>query len=1008
MSSMNKSPDQAYWRSLRELGDTPEFRRFLEAEFPEEAQVPTDALSRRRFLQLMGGSVALAGLAGCRWPVEKIVPFAERPEGVLPGESRRFATSLEIAGDVRPVVVTSYDGRPIKIEGNPGHPLSLGAADLFAQAALLDVYDPDRSTAPRRRGQQTDWDAFEAWAGPHFADLAARRGAGLAFLVERSSSPTRARLREQVMARFPDAGWYEWEPVSRDNARLGAAQAFGHPVETTCDLGAARVIACFDADPLGEDPAALRNARRFADGRRAENGEMNRLYVVENSYSTTGAMADHRFALPSRDVGYALLQLAAELHLHQGLDLPGFGALKEGFEEVLPHAPAWIPALARDLMDHRGEGVVAVGPRQPEWVHALAHLLNRALGNTGRTVLHQAVADPGRPHHGSAMGSFADGASRGRIRHAVILGGNPAFDGPADLDLRGLLTGLESSVHLATHVNETSALCTWHLPMAHALESWGDVRDLEGRYGVVQPLIRPLHGGRSVLELLRLLADGEATPPRDLVRETARTVVGDDEDAWLVLLRDGVHDAPAAPTAPELDGRGIVAAVRGAAKARRDGFGADSLEVVFHRDPSLYDGRFANNAWLQELPDFMTKLTWDNAALVGVSTAAALGVKHGDVARLELDGRSLETAVYVLPGQAAWSISLQMGHGRTTAGRVGEGTGFDVYALRTAAAPDRAAGAVLKPTGRTYALAETQDHHAIDATGMKERERRSHALVVEGDLEEYRSHPEFAKHRTHVPPLVSLWEERKYEGHAWGMTIDLAACTGCNACAVACQAENNIPVVGKDQVHRGREMSWIRLDRYFQGDPDEARVAHQPVGCVHCEMAPCEQVCPVGATMHTAEGLNAMVYNRCVGTRYCANNCPYKVRRFNFYNFNSEIPEIRQLAYNPEVTLRARGVMEKCTYCVQRIEQVKIDAKNAGRPIRDGEITTACQQTCPSQAIVFGDLNDPESRVHKTTAEHRAYHLLGELNVKPRTSYLARLRNPNPELVESSDGHAAH
>lgn len=1010
---MNKNPDQGYWRSLEDLGNTPEFRRFADAEFPEEAQVPTDALSRRRFLQIMGASLALAGAAGCRWPEERIVPFASRPEGVTPGTTRRFATSMDLAGKVGPLLVTSYDGRPLKVEGNPEHPLSGGAADHFAQAAILEMYDPDRSRdVRRRRGDghaKASWDDFLAWAGPHFADLRARRGAGLAILAERSASPTLAAQRDRLRTELPEAGWFEYEPLSRDNERLGTGFAFGTPQRVHLDLTRADVIACFDADLLSDHPTSLRNARDFAAGRRAEDGGMNRLYVVESSPSTTGAMADHRFAVASARIPHVLYQLAAELVLHAGVALPaGLEALRDAFDHAAGHGPVepWIPALARDLAAHRGRGLVAAGPRMPDHVHALVHLINRALDNCGAAVAYSSDTPRGLSH-GAAVASVADGLAKGRIDTLLVLGGNPAFDAPADLGLGDLLAKAPHSVRLGLYEDETSQACAWHLPRAHFLESWSDVRDPDGRHGVVQPLISPLFGGRTPAELMSLVLDGEMRDAHALVRETARARGVRGDDAWKHLLQDGLlPGSEDARGVPALDGRGLIAAVARGARAATPEPGPDNLEVVFLPDPSLHDGRFANNGWLQELPDSMTKLAWDNAALVGVSTAAALGLVHGDLVELELDGRRLEVAVYVLPGQAPWSVALTLGHGRTRAGGVGDGTGFRTYTLRSAAALDGALGLRLTRTGRTYALATTQDHHAIDEVGMKEREKRSHALVIEGDLAEYAHNPDFASHRGHHPPLASLWQERTYEGRAWGMTVDLNACIGCNACVTACQAENNIPVVGKDQVARGREMHWIRVDRYFQGDSEDPRVAHQPVACVHCELAPCEQVCPVGATMHSEEGLNVMAYNRCVGTRYCSNNCPYKVRRFNFFNNNKDIPEMRKLAFNPEVSLRARGVMEKCTYCVQRIEAAKITAKNEGREVRDGEVVTACQQTCPTRAIVFGDLNDPGSEVARTTADSRAYHVLAELNIKPRTAYLARLRNPNPELAESTDGHA--
>ncbi len=1020
---MNDStPDRNYWRSLEQLAGSDEYRRFAEAEFPAEADQSADAVSRRRFLQLMGASVALAGLTGCRWPQEKIVPFAARPEGVTPGTTRRFATSMELAGAVSPLLVTSYDGRPIKVEGNPDHPLSRGAANLFAQAGLLELYDPDRSRKPRRRegGAAADrgWDEALAGIAGRFEDARADRGRGLAVLTESSSSPTTARLRARLRRELPEVFWCEYEPLSRDEEREGLRAACGRPLLPRPRLADARTIFCLDADLLGDHPAALRNARDFAEGRRAEQGWMNRLYAVESTFSLTGAMADHRWAAAWSAMPRLALHLAACLFVECGVVLPqGAAALRPLLETAAhdPGRPDWLPAAARDLAAHRGRCLIAAGARQPAWVHALVHLCNDALGNVGRTVDYAEDPDAGRPAHAEALADLAARLRDGRVETLLVLGGNPAYDAPADLDFAGALAAAPFSARLGAYDDETSRHCRWHLPRAHFLESWADVRDADGRYGVTQPLIAPLHGGLTPAEALGLLLDGERRSAHDLVRETARGLLGDGPGfagAWRRLLHDGFAVVGEdLGVVPALAGRSLTAAVREGAAAAAPGLGPDSLEIVFTPDPSLLDGRFANNAWLQELPDAMTKLAWDNAALVAPATADALGLAHGDVVTLTLDGRTLEAPVYLLPGQAPWSVALSLGHGRSAAGKVGNGTGCDAYRLRTTAAFAGATALGVTRTGRRRELATTQDHFAMDKVGDREREARSRTLVMEGDLAEWRRDPGFAEHRQHHPELKSLWKERDYAGHKWGMTVDLNSCIGCNACIVACQAENNIPVVGKKQVNEGREMHWLRLDRYFQGDPAEPRVVQQPVACVHCELAPCEQVCPVGATMHSEEGLNMMAYNRCVGTRYCSNNCPYKVRRFNFFNYNKDPDPLRDLMHNPEVTLRARGVMEKCTYCVQRIESAKIAAKNEGRPLRDGEITTACQQTCPTQAIVFGDLNDPDSRVAGLRADDRAYAMLAEMNLKPRTAYLARLRNPNPELAETSGheaGHAAH
>ena len=794
----------------------------------------------------------------------------------------------------------------------------------------------------------------------------------------------------------------------------GAALAFGRHYRPQYDLAHADVIVDLDADLLHADSAALRNAREFAAGRKPETGHMNRLYVFENSPTVTGGMADHRFAIGATSIPAVAACLAAELVLNQGLSLPGGAGLGRSDLEPFrdhPARPASIAAVARDLIAHRGRSVVATGPRQPASVHALCHLLNRALGNVGQSVAYQPV-----PEVSAELAGIDELTTRlhaGEIDTLLILGGNPVYNASADLDFAGALDKTQTSIHLSDKIDATSARCSWHINRAHYLESWGDLCAPDGSYLAVQPLIEPLYDGKTDLELLAVLVEHPGRTAYDSVRATYNQRTGGRgaaptdsprfEKRGRRLLHDGFAAGSAiAPDTPRLGGHRL------RLTDAHHALGPDDLELVFAGDRSLFDGRFADNSWLQELPDFMTKLTWDNAAVVAPATAEALGVVHGDLLELTWQQRTLTAPVYVLPGQAAWSITVNLGYGRQDAGRVGKNVGCDTYRLRTSSAPWSGVGVQARRTGGQQLLACTQEHHAIDTRGAHERADRVPRLVRETDLAHYREHPDFVRHQgIHHPPLVSLWQEKEYTGHAWGMSIDLNACIGCNACVMACQSENNIPVVGKQQVANGREMHWIRLDRYFQGDPAEPRVANQPVACVHCELAPCEGVCPVAATTHSDEGLNTMAYNRCVGTRYCANNCPYKVRRFNWFNFQDDVPKTRQMVYNPDVTVRARGVMEKCTYCVQRIETARIDARNRHEPLRDGDIVTACQQTCPTDAIVFGDLNDPASSVAALRDDSRAYDLLGYLNIKPRTSYLGRVRNPNPELVtaDQDNGH---
>jgi MoCo/4Fe-4S cofactor protein with predicted Tat translocation signal len=990
-----------YWRSLQELADTDEFRHQLENEFPGGIDAPADGITRRRFLQVMSASIALTTLAGCRWPREEILPFAQRPDGMTPGTPLKFATAMELGPIASAVVATSYDGRPIKIDGNPDFHLAQGAASAFAQASVLDLYDPDRSTSVLHGGKKTGWDAFQAFAGEHFKGNLQ----GVAFLTEITSSPSHWGLLGQAMQR--GAGGYFWEPVCRINEGMGARLAFGTPAKTMLDLDQASIIVDFEANVLQDHPTALRNNKQFAAGRKPDHGHMNRLYVYENSFTTTGGMADHRFPTASSEVGAAVWALAAELVLGEGLALPlGAGLDRAELARWRGHAAGGehIAAVARDLMDHQGHSVLLAGTRQAPEVHHLVHVLNEALGNVGHAVSYIPFQ---MPRLGQLKDLTAD-LNAGRIHTLVILGGNPVYSAPVDLKFGEALQRAEVSVHLSHNVDATSRQCTWHIPRAHYLESWGDATAWDGTGLSVQPLIEPLFGGKTCTEVLSAILDGTPRTAYQIARDTFNggkpAPEGDAgfEKKWRNYIHDGFLEGSG-------QAHGQPLALTGAKVQPPEGvhLAADNLEVSFAQDQSVFDGRFANNAWLQEMPDFMTKLTWDNAALVSPAAASELGIAQGELVNLEVGGNTLTLPVYIMPGQARYSVSVALGYGRDDAGRVAKGAGFNANLIRTWETMDHATGARLTGTGGLYQLATTQDHHAIDASGAQAIQDRVPSLVREGTLADFEQHPEFVDHMgIHHPPLKSLWTEHEYTGYKWGMAVDLNTCTGCNACLIGCQAENNVAVVGKDEVARGREMSWIRLDRYFLGDMDNPTVSQQPVACVQCELAPCEQVCPVAATMHTDEGLNAMVYNRCVGTRYCSNNCPYKVRRFNWFNNFEDLTTTERLVLNPDVTVRARGVMEKCSYCNQRIEAARVQARVEGRKIQDGDIVPACAETCPADAITFGDLNDPESRVSKLREDQRGYDLLEYLNIKPRTFYLARLRNPNPAIgpVAMHDG----
>ncbi len=1000
------------WRSLDELAQTPEFQQMVSREFPNDSWDTLPPATRRQFLKVMGASLALAGLTACRWPEEEIVPFAHRPEDRVPGEPRRFATSYELGGAAFGLLLTSNDGRPTKVEGNPLHPDSLGAATAQLQATVLEVWDPDRSRTPveRRSGQSvpSGWTQWDAFAGDHFAELRKAGGRGLAVLAEPSSSPTLARLRSRLREVMPEAAWIEYQAISRDAEREATRMAFGRPLRLIPRLDRARVVACIDADPLVDHPAAVALARQFAGRRQPDPARFNRLWVAEGGYTSTGAVADHRLALAASAAPRLLAELARELESVHGITLPREAAgLAKRTRAVRASETehAFIAGLARDLAAARGEGVILVGTRQPPAAIALSLALNHALGNIGAGVALVEDPEPDRPTHLEAIAQLARRLEAGEVGTLVVIGGNPAYDAPADLKFADAIAKAATVVRVSLTADETAALANWHLPMAHAYEAWGDGRAWDGTLTLRQPLIEPLYGGRSDLELVAALLGEAKVKGYDLVRTTHLSAGGPDfERWWRRALHDGVVDGTAwsEVTRAALDPEGLDAAATAYdTLLTAPGPSAQAPELVLVADPRVRDGRFANLGWLQELPDAFTKITWDNALLASPATARELGLADGEVVAVSSGGVSVELPLYVVPGAARYCLTASLGYGRTRAGEVGTGVGVDLYPMRTTARPHLLTSVSVRGTGRRERLATTQDHFAIDRRGFEARNLRIGELAREASLDEYLADPEVIHHEDHHPPLVSLWREHTYEGEQWGMAIDLGSCIGCNACIVACQAENNIPVVGRQQVINQREMQWIRLDRYFRtpeglgpDEVDDAEVAFQPVACVQCEMAPCEQVCPVAATQHTNDGLNAMVYNRCVGTRYCSNNCPFKVRRFNFFNYHKHLTTIEQMQYNPDVTVRSRGVMEKCTYCVQRIEAVRITAKNDRRPIADGEIVPACAQTCPSRAIVFGNLNDPTSEVARLREDHRAYATLAELNIKPRTHYLARLRNP--------------
>ncbi len=979
-----------YWRSLDQLADTPEFREFLHREFPENASELGGNFSRRKFLTLMGASIALAGLASCRRPVEKIVPYVKAPEEIIPGVPKYYSTTIPMPMGGLGIVVESHEGRPTKIEGNSKHPVTFGKSTARMQAEILNLYDPDRSQTVLKGGRRAKWKHFVSFWEKKYEEFAANGGDGLAVLSGAFSSPTQYRLYEEFKKTFPKAVWAVYEPVSDENIIEGARIAAGKNVRPVYHYDKANVILSVDSDFLGTENGVIAATNQFAKGRRVEteHDSMNRLYVVEPTFTVTGGMSDHRMRLPLSRIDVFLFKLAAELQ-NQGLPISLPGKFSGSIDEK------WVAALARDLVANKGKSLIVVGKRQPAAVHALALSINEVLGNIGQTVSFREIKDTLLPDSGS-LKALVKNIDDKKITTLVMLGGNPVYNCPADVNFSNALTNVETVIHLSSHADETSSLADWHIPELHFLESWSDVRAEDGTLSVVQPLIEPLFGGSTVIEMLALLGSGKESKSYDEVRKTWSALMpgSNFEDNWRQVLHDGVLENSAFPEVKlSVNSEAVSEAVK-QTPAKSNDMSPQNMEVIFSESYALFDGRLANNGWLQEFPHPVTKVAWDNIILISPKTAQDTGVKTADLVYLTLNGRQIKAPVFILPGQADNCLTIDLGYGRTKAGRVGSGVGFNAYRLRTSDNLWSEEGAAIVKTGETYLLANTQDHWSLEGR----------PLLREATLEHYKEHPDFAPEMVEHPPLKSLWEEPKYDkGYQWGMSIDLNACSGCNACVVACQSENNIPVVGKEQVAKGREMQWIRLDRYFSGDINDPEMVYQPVACVQCEMAPCESVCPVAATTHNEEGLNVMAYNRCIGTRYCSNNCPYKVRRFNFFNYTKDYPEIIKLAQNPDVTVRARGVMEKCTYCTQRIEEARIKSQNAGVELKDGDVVTACQQSCPADAIVFGNILDKNSRVSKVKEQNRDYAMLGELNLKPRTTYLAKLRNPNPEIEKSEN-----
>ncbi|MFA6241347.1 MAG: TAT-variant-translocated molybdopterin oxidoreductase [Candidatus Hydrogenedentales bacterium] len=989
-----------YWQSLEELAETPSFRGFMDREFPREASVMPDGVDRRAFMKVMGASLALAGLTACsRQPNEQIIPYVKPPVELVPGVPMYFATAMTSRGRAIGLLAENQMGRPSKLEGNPNHPASLGSTDIFSQASILSLYDPDRSTVARKLGSISTWDTFAKWIdilvnGEKLADgtkisqgLKDTSGAGIRILTETVTSPTLRSQLEQLQAGIPGLRWHQYEPGGSDSAVRAARLAFGQPVGIQYLFDKADVVLSLDSDFLAPTPENVRHTRDFTAKRRVtpEQHAVSRLYCAEGTPTLTGAMADHAVHVPPSQIEGIARAIARKL----GVDAPG--------PEVDESRRKWVDAVAADLLQHAGTGIVLAGDSQPSLVHILAHRINEKLGNAGQTIVYtDAVeADPQAADQTESLKTLVRDMQDGKVELLIILGGNPVYYAPVDLDFAAALDKVAHRVHLGLYYDETAECCHWHLPEAHYLETWSDALTFDGTATVIQPLIAPLYNGKSAHELLAALA-GQGNTGHTLVREYWKKRHGDlGFDAfWKTALAKGVVEGTALPP-KDLKVRADLAL--SAPTPATEG----ALEVAFCFDSTIGDGRWANNGWLQELPKPLTKLTWDNAVIVGLPLAERLDLSIFDIVEVTVGGRKVQGQVWIQPGQPENLVTLSLGYGRTMACKVAAGAGYNAYSVRTSDKPWFAQGAELKRIGSGPEMARTEVHHLVRGQRLEAQTEHGRPLVRVGSVQEYVADPQLFAREDHLPPhefsmFTSPTNEHQQQ---WGMTIDLNACTGCGVCMVACQAENNIPVVGKDQVRRGREMHWIRVDRYYQGDPaGDPRAVHQPVACVHCEKAPCEVVCPVGATVHSNEGLNDMIYNRCVGTRYCSNNCPYKVRRFNFLQYSDQKTPVKQMVYNPDVTVRSRGVMEKCTYCVQRINLARIAAKKEDRKVRDGEIITACQAACPAAAIAFGDITDASSQVAKNRTDLRNYTLLDDLNTRPRTTYMAKLRNPNPEL----------
>ncbi|HEX8465801.1 MAG TPA: TAT-variant-translocated molybdopterin oxidoreductase [Abditibacterium sp.] len=1085
---------KGYWRSLEELSHEPGFGEMLKREFPGQAPKDWAPLERRDFLKLMGASLALAGLSGCAFqPPEKIIPYVKAPEEMLPGIPLFYATTMPFTGYGLGLLAESHEGRPTKVEGNPDHPASRGRTDVWAQASVLNLYDPDRSQFIRQSGGSSDWETLIGAISAATAQAGAVGGAGLAILTETVTSPTMLSQLAEIKRQLPQSKWHSYEPINRDHLRAGIRLAMGRDYHPVYHFDRADVIVSLDCDFLLEEPDRVSNAQEFISGRKLTEGQrtMNRLYVVESTPTITGAQADHRLPMKASQVdGFARA-------LAQAVGVAGVTGTAEG------DAQTFIAALADDLKAHRGRAIVVAGGHQPPAVHALAHAMTATLGSVGpnAAISYHLPVEGTAKAHGAALAELVADMNAGTVKTLIIMGANPAYSAPIDLKFADAIKKVPLTIHHGPYQDETSDLCLWHVPEAHYLETWGDVRSVDGTTSLIQPLVQPLYeAAKSPIDMLAVLAGNPNTTGYDAVRGYWLQQRGGQDNMtfekfWQKTVHNGFVPGTASASVGATLAPGFAANLPAPATT-----GGNGLEVTFRPDPTIWDGRFANNPWLQECPKPVSKITWDNALFVSPNTAQKNGWQTNDEATLTLNGRTVTGSIFLLPGQPDDTVTVHLGYGRAHTGKIGTGAGFNANLLRTTDTLWIADGGQIKKTGGIYKIATTS-HHNLIATGGAEttladailRSDASKTKIIDdiltpeaaetdidgthgrdivrvGTFANYQKNilPTSERDKRGVPlayprnpkPEISkaklegkdeghggehdvkddaahgggherpIADERNAEGfesfyprdadflatrkyhdeslnaadktpiYAWGMTVDLHSCIGCNACVVACQSENNSAVVGKDQVLMGREMHWIRIDTYYRGSYENPEVYFEPMMCQHCEKAPCAPVCPFNAVMNSPDGINEQIYNRCVGTKYCENNCPYKVRRFNFLQYSDQQTPVIQLMANPDVTVRSRGVMEKCTYCIQRVRYATWQADKEDRRVQDGEVQVACGQACPTDAIVFGDINDPNSKVSKLKRGPLTFGILTELNTLPRTSYLARFKNPNPALAK--------